>query len=97
METLTSKDKIDVMAVAFGKLKQKVLWKLKGITIGHSCKFDLLNWFYMRNSVSMLFSLHLSNATFFIICKSLDVMVKIMEIRKKNETENSMLMKKTIH
>ena len=47
--------------------------------------------------MSMLFSLHLSNATFFIICKSLDMMVKIMEIRKKNETENSMLMKKTIH
>ena len=43
METLTSKGKIDVMAAAFGKLKQKVLWKLKGITIGHSCKFDLLN------------------------------------------------------
>ncbi|XP_067018563.1 UDP-glucuronosyltransferase 1-6-like isoform X1 [Acropora muricata] len=29
METLTSKDEIDVMAAAFGKLKQKVLWKLK--------------------------------------------------------------------
>ena len=41
--TLTSKDKIDVMAAAFGKLKQKVLWKLKGIKIGHSCKFDFLN------------------------------------------------------
>ncbi|XP_068688914.1 UDP-glucuronosyltransferase 2C1-like [Montipora foliosa] len=28
-ETLASKDRIDTMAAAFGKLKQKVLWKLK--------------------------------------------------------------------
>lgn len=32
VETLMTKDKIDIMAAAFGKLKQKVLWKLKNYT-----------------------------------------------------------------
>ena len=29
VETVMSKEKIDVLAAAFGKLKQKVIWKLK--------------------------------------------------------------------
>ncbi len=29
VETVISKEKIDVLATAFGKLKQKVIWKLK--------------------------------------------------------------------
>ena len=29
VETVMSKEKIDVLAEAFGKLKQKVIWKLK--------------------------------------------------------------------
>ena len=29
-QTIISKAKIDIMASAFGKLKQKVIWKLKG-------------------------------------------------------------------
>ncbi|XP_068744718.1 UDP-glucuronosyltransferase 2C1-like isoform X1 [Montipora capricornis] len=32
VETVMTKDKIDIMAAAFGKLKQKVLWKLKNYT-----------------------------------------------------------------
>lgn len=31
METLLAKEKIDVLAAVFGKLKQKVIWKLKSI------------------------------------------------------------------
>lgn len=30
VQTVISKAKIDIMASAFGKLKQKVIWKLKG-------------------------------------------------------------------
>jgi len=30
VETVISKEKNDVLATAFGKLKQKVIWKLKG-------------------------------------------------------------------
>ena len=30
VQTIISKKKVDVMAIAFGKLKQKVIWKLKG-------------------------------------------------------------------
>ena len=30
VQTIISKAKIDIMASAFGKLKQKVIWKLKG-------------------------------------------------------------------
>lgn len=30
VETVISREKIDVMATAFGKLGQKVIWKLKG-------------------------------------------------------------------
>ena len=30
VQTVISKAKIDIMAAAFGKLKQKVIWKLKG-------------------------------------------------------------------
>ncbi len=30
VQTVIPKEKIDIMAIAFGKLKQKVLWKLKG-------------------------------------------------------------------
>ena len=29
METVMSEEKIDVLSAAFGKLKQKVIWKLK--------------------------------------------------------------------
>ena len=41
VQTIISKEKIDVMAIAFGKLKQKVIWKLKGN--GDSIKF-LFMW-----------------------------------------------------
>ncbi|XP_067018564.1 UDP-glucuronosyltransferase 2B15-like isoform X2 [Acropora muricata] len=45
METLTSKDEIDVMAAAFGKLKQKVLWKLKGYTPSSlSANIRIVKW-----------------------------------------------------
>ena len=30
VQTIISKEKIDIMASAFGKLKQNVIWKLKG-------------------------------------------------------------------
>lgn len=30
VQTVISKAKIDILASAFGKLKQKVIWKLKG-------------------------------------------------------------------
>ena len=38
VETLMTKDKIDIMAAAFGKLKQKVLWKLKSTKINYMYK-----------------------------------------------------------
>ena len=34
-----SKDKVDILATAFGKLKQKVIWKLKSTG---NCEFELL-------------------------------------------------------
>jgi len=30
VQTVISKEKIDILASAFGKLKQRVIWKLKG-------------------------------------------------------------------
>ena len=30
-QTIIAKEKIDVLAEAFGKVKQKVIWKLKGM------------------------------------------------------------------
>ena len=42
VQTIISKAKIDVLAMAFGKLKQNVIWKLKG----NSYLFTLL--FYMN-------------------------------------------------
>ena len=30
VQTVIAKEKIDIMATAFGKLKQKVIWRLKG-------------------------------------------------------------------
>ena len=35
MESAMSKERIDVFGAAFGKLKQKVLWKLKSTKIDH--------------------------------------------------------------
>ena len=31
VESVLHKDKLDMLATAFGKLKQKVLWRLKGV------------------------------------------------------------------
>lgn len=36
-----AKEKVDMMAIAFGKLKQKVVWRLKG-----KLKFGKLSGFY---------------------------------------------------
>ena len=40
METAMSEERINVFGAAFGKLKQKVLWKLKSTKINHIVDFD---------------------------------------------------------
>ena len=52
METVMSKERIDVFGAAFGKLKQKVLWKLKSTKIDHIVVFD---FFCLVLFVSCLF------------------------------------------
>ena len=42
VQTVISKAKIDIMASAFGKLKQKVIWKLKGNSICLHCTFFII-------------------------------------------------------
>ena len=36
-----SKEKVDILAAAFGKLRQKVVWRLKG----KPCEFQIADWF----------------------------------------------------
>ena len=46
VESVLPKDKINMLATAFGKLKQKVLWRLKGdyimilVRLATGCDFD---------------------------------------------------------
>ena len=49
-ETIISNRTFDVMAAAFGKLKQKVIWKLKGIFLVLIVNHQLLS----RSSLSSL-------------------------------------------